>query len=113
MSYQTKLVAFSIILALYCGWAIAQKFNVRYVAAFQMNFSGSVFLYFSKDNKNPKDGSIGIESFPCYRMAVKNIKPSQSVLFDDAAVSFPVPLSDLERGEYCLLSGRSLYSRVY
>jgi hypothetical protein len=33
-------------------------------------------------------------------MAVNNIKPNQSVLFDDAAVSFPVPLSDLERGEY-------------
>jgi enterochelin esterase-like enzyme len=100
MSYKTKLVTFSLILALYCGSPVAQKFNVRYIAPSQANFSGNVFIYLSKDNKNPKDGSVDIESFPCYRMAVNNIKPNQSVLFDDAAVSFPVPLSDLERGEY-------------
>ena len=78
----------------------AQKINVRYTSNSQLKFSGNVFLYLSKDNKNPKDGFVGIESFPCFRIAVKNIKPNQVVVFDDAVVSYPVPLSDVERGEY-------------
>ena len=64
------------------------------------NFSGKVFLYLSKDSKNPKDEMIGVEKFPCYAISVKNIKPNEKVLFDDAAVSYPVALSDIERGEY-------------
>jgi len=78
----------------------AQKINVRYTSTSQVNFSGNVFLYLSKDNRSPKDGEVGIESFPCFRIAVKNIKPNQDVVFDDAAVSYPVPLSDIERGAY-------------
>jgi hypothetical protein len=78
----------------------AQKFNISYQADSKESFTGNLFLYLSKENKNPKDGSVGIESFPCYRISLKNIKPSQPVLVDDNAVSFPVPLSDLERGEY-------------
>ena len=43
---------------------------------------------------------IGVEKFPCYAISVKNIKPNEKVLFDDAAISYPVALSDIERGEY-------------
>lgn len=100
MNNKMKLFAHSLLFVLSFNSVLAQKFNVRYLSASQTNFSGNVFLYFSKDNKNPKEGSVGIESFPCFRIAVKNIRPNQPVLFDDAAASFPVPLSDLERGEY-------------
>jgi S-formylglutathione hydrolase FrmB len=83
------------------GSAAAQKISVRYAAGDgKANFSGNVFLYLSKDDKDPKDGGVGIVSFPCFRVTVKNIKPNQPVLFDDAAISYPVPLSDIERGEY-------------
>ena len=80
--------------------ANAQKISVRYLSNTQNNFSGNVFLYLNKDNKDPKGAFVGLESFPCFRIAVKNIKPNQAVVFDDAAVSYPVPLSDIERGEY-------------
>ena len=81
--------------------AIGQKFTISYTpASSHENFSGKVFLYLSKENKNPKDGMIGVEKFPCYAISVKNIKPNEKVLFDDAAVSYPVALSDIERGEY-------------
>lgn len=80
--------------------AFAQKFNVSYISPTQSLFSGNVFLYLSKDNRNPKDGSIGFESLQCFRITVKNIKPNQPVLFDDSAVSYPVSLTDIEKGEY-------------
>ncbi|MEP7110512.1 MAG: alpha/beta hydrolase-fold protein [Ferruginibacter sp.] len=86
---------------LFLSSVIGQKINVTYTpVSSQENFSGNVFLYLSKDNKNPKDGNVGIELFPCYSKSVKNIKPNQKVLFDDAALAYPVPLSEIERGEY-------------
>lgn len=98
--------------------ALAQKIKVTYnPPTGEEAFSGNVFLYLSKDNKNPKDGDVGTSFFPCYRTTVKNIKPNQSVLFADRAVSFPEPLSDIERGEYYLqavwdrnLGGRAIGS---
>jgi S-formylglutathione hydrolase FrmB len=78
----------------------AQKIKVRYNSTEVNNFSGNIYLYLSKDNKEPMFGNVGIESFPCFRIHAKNIKPGQDVIFDDAAVSYPVALSDIERGEY-------------
>jgi enterochelin esterase-like enzyme len=100
MQHEVNLFLYSLLVVFFFNPVFAQKFNVRYLSATQKNFSGNVFLYFSKNNRNPKEGGIGRVSFPCYRIAVKNIRPNQPVLFDDAAISFPVPLSDLERGEY-------------
>jgi S-formylglutathione hydrolase FrmB len=99
-----KLLRVSITLLLLisiCTEPIAQKIKTSYLSSNpKESFTGNVYLYLSKSNKNPKDGSIGVESFPCYRIAVKNIKPKQAVVFDDAAVSYPVKLSDIERGDY-------------
>ena len=79
----------------------AQQFSVSYTAAaFKGPFSGKVLLYMNKNSKNPKDAMVGIESFPCMSVEVKNIKPGSAVLLDDKALSFPVKLSELERGEY-------------
>lgn len=43
---------------------------------------------------------IGVEKFPCFAIDVKNIKPGYKVVFDDAATYYPVPLSNIERGQY-------------
>jgi S-formylglutathione hydrolase FrmB len=92
----TWLLAFIFPLAL-----PAQTIHVSYDAAtLNKTFTGKVYLYLSKDNREPKGGAVGIGSFPCFAIAVKNIRPGQQVIFDDAAVSYPVVLSDMERGEY-------------
>lgn len=94
----------------------AQIIKVQYTPkASDASFSGNVYLYLSKENKNPRDGGVGIERFPCFRIAVKNIKPNQSITFDDQAVAYPEPLSGIERGTYYIqavwdrnLGGRSI-----
>ena len=57
-------------------------------------------MYFNKDNREPRSGAVGIESFPCFAIEVKNVQPGEAVVFDDKAVSYPAVLSDLERNEY-------------
>ena len=96
-----------------------QQFKASYSAALNLNqpFTGKVIVYLSKDNKSPKDGMVGFEYFPCYAVYVKNIHPNQEITIDDHAVSYPCPLSDMERGEYYVqivwdrnLGGRSIAS---
>ena len=78
-----------------------QQFSVSYSkGAFDKPFSGKVFLYLNKDNREPRSGAVGIESFPCFAIDVKNVQPGQAVFFDDKAISYPAVLSDLERNEY-------------
>lgn len=90
-----------LLLSMFSITVLAQHFKVSYTTtAYDKNFTGKVFLYLSKNNREPKDGSVGIEFFPCFYIDVKNIQPGSSIIFDDKANSFPVPLSDLERGEY-------------
>jgi S-formylglutathione hydrolase FrmB len=82
-------------------FTFCQQFSVSYSkAAFDKPFSGKVFLYFNKDNREPRSGAAGIESFPCFAIAVKHVQPGQAVVFDDKAISYPAVLSDLERNEY-------------
>ena len=94
----------------------AQQFKISFTPdAFKGPFTGKLFLYLSKDNKEPKDGSVGIAFFPCMSIDVKNVKPGEWVTVDDRANSFPVKLSDIERGAYYVqavwdrnLGGRSI-----
>ncbi len=79
----------------------AQKIKTSYKTDDKKeNFSGKVFLYLSKDIRIPKDGMVGFESVCVYRIEVKNIKPGQTVLFEENAISYPVTLNSIERGEY-------------
>ena len=81
--------------------AIGQKFTASFSPqASGENFSGKVFLYLSKDAKSPKDEMVGVDLFPCFSITVKNVKPGEKVIFDDAATFYPVVLSDIERGVY-------------
>jgi len=79
----------------------AQQIKVSYSSvAFDGVFSGKVLFYLSKDGKTPKDLGIGLPSLYCFAIEVNKIKPNTTVVFDDKALSFPVNLSDIERGEY-------------
>ncbi|NLP10786.1 esterase family protein [bacterium] len=105
-----------VLLSLVCTSAFAQRFKVSYPEdILNEPFTGKVFLFLSKIHRNPKDAQIGLELFPCYAVQAKGIKPGGAVTFDDHATSFPVSLSDLERGEYSVqaiwdrnLGGRSI-----
>jgi hypothetical protein len=107
------LLLFSVIF-----WRVGycQRFQVSFTTgAYNRSFSGRVFLYLNKENHNPKDGMVDLESFPCFAIAVKDVSPGDEVLFDDKAVSYPVVLSDLEKGDYYVqavwdrnLGGRSI-----
>jgi len=77
--------------------AAAQQFRMHFTKeTFSKPFSGHVILYLSAKNENPKNGI----TWPCYGMEVKNLKPGDVIVFNDKATSFPVPLSQLRRGDY-------------
>jgi Putative esterase len=100
MNLYKKIVLLCIVIA-WSLHAVSQKFTASFTpAASATSFSGKVFLYLSKDSKTPKDEMVGVEKFPCFSITVKNVKPGDKVVFDDAATSYPVVLSDIERGEY-------------
>ena len=99
ISYKKSLL--TCIVTICCLHAIGQNIVASYTpAASGQSFSGKVFLYLSKDAKNPKDEMVGVEKFPCFSITVKNVKPGEKVIFDDAATYYPVKLSDIERGTY-------------
>ena len=93
-----------LIIVLFCYSFVqcfGQKFELSYSpSVFNDNFTGNVIVYLSKENKEPKSGSIGLDVFPCFKKFVKNLKPGESMMIDDNAVGFPTALSDLERGDY-------------
>jgi hypothetical protein len=113
-----KQICFFFLLLVVHATASAQQFKVSYSPkAFDKSFTGKVILYLSKENKNPKNGAVDIDPFPCFSIAVKNIKPGADIIFDDKAVYFPAKLSDIERGAYYVqavwdrnLGGRSIAS---
>ena len=98
--------------------ALAQQFKISYPAsAFKGPFTGKVILFLNKENKQPKDAEVGSTSFPCFSIDVKNIAPGTPVLIDDKALSYPVSLTNIERGEYYVqavwdrnLGGRAINS---
>jgi len=111
-----KNLFLSILFLVTISLANGQIFKVSYSGSqYSGKFSGHVLLYFSKESKSPKDGAVGLDKFPCFAIEVKNIAPGQSVSFDDASVSYPATLSNIERGEYYVqvvwdrnLGGRSI-----
>lgn len=100
MSIYKKILLLSLVTV--CSLqAIGQKITASYTDATSgASFSGKVFLYLSKDSKSPKDEMVGVYKFPCFSITVKNVRPNEKVVFDDAATFYPVMLSDIERGEY-------------
>lgn len=96
-----RFYTLSLILALIAPQVKAQIFEVSYDSGLiQEGFTGHVLLYLSKENKSPKDIFVGLELTPVFRVEVNNLQPNQAVVFDDEAISYPVELSNIERGEY-------------
>lgn len=84
-----------------CLTVHGQTFRVSYPAAVLGEpFTGKVILYLNKENKNPKNAMAGLEMYPCFSVEVRDVKPGDVVTFDDRAASYPVKLSEVERGEY-------------
>ena len=111
---------FCISLLLFVVSMQAQQIKVSYSStAYDGVFSGKVLLYLSKDSNTPKDLAIGLPTLCCFAIDVSQIKPNTTVLFDDKAISYPVNISDIERGEYYVqavwdrnLGGRSIGNSV-
>lgn len=96
-----KLYILSLILLFIATQSNAQIFEVSYDPEIMTDeFSGSVILYLSKEKKSPKDIFVGLELTPMFRVVTENLKPGETVTFDDKAISYPVELSNIERGEY-------------
>ena len=96
----SKLLA-AILLLMLNQFAIAQQFAISYSnTAFKGPFTGKVLIYLSKDTKEPKDNDFMIRISPYFSMDVKNIQPGQKIILDDKATSYPVKLTETERGEY-------------
>jgi len=90
-----------ILLYMSCTFLHAQKISATYTpSSFAGPFTGKVILYISKEIQEPKDCIDNIPAFCCFAISVKDIKPNTTVVFDDNAVSYPVKLSDIERGTY-------------
>jgi hypothetical protein len=97
-----KKIIFTLLLLLTFGLQInAQTFDVSFKQdLLKESFSGNILLYLSKENKTPKDVFVGLELIPVYRIVVNNLKANEVVTFNDSAISYPVELSNIERGSY-------------
>ncbi|MGJ5642017.1 alpha/beta hydrolase-fold protein [Formosa sp. S-31] len=93
---------FPVFLLLLLSFTIcAQQIKVSYAGdQIKDAFSGSVVLYLSKENPNPKAAFLPIELPPVYRVEVTNLKPNEQVVFDDTSIFYPAELSNIERGDY-------------
>ncbi|WPV65894.1 alpha/beta hydrolase-fold protein [Chitinophaga sp. LS1] len=86
---------------LFCIHSFAQQFSVSFPdSLLSTPFTGSILVYLSKTSKEPRQASSLLDNAPCVRINVENINPGESVLIQASALTFPVPLPDLERGEY-------------
>lgn len=95
-----KSISF-LLICLFTLTSYGQQFKASFTPSiFDKPFTGHVVVYMSKENKEPKNGAVGLESFPCFSVAVKNIQPGQFITINDEATSFPAVLSDIERGNY-------------
>jgi len=96
-----KLTLTLFLLLAYGFQSNAQTFDVSFKEdLLKENFSGNILLYLSKENKTPKDVFVGLDLIPAYRIVVNNLKPNEVATFNDNAISYPVELSNIERGSY-------------
>ncbi len=111
-----KLYLIILLSCLFFVNSFSQQIRVSFSSSFfDKPFTGNVIAYLSKENKEPKNGTVGFDLFPCFSVFAKDIKPGQTIVIDDNAISYPTSLSDIERGEYYVqivwdrnLGGRSI-----
>lgn len=98
-AYYTR-VTITLVSLLLFSLAEAQIVTVSYTSNIAGTFSGKVYLYLSKENKEPKERPAGMDFSPCFSIVVNKIKPGEKAVFNDSAQSYPVAITDLERGQY-------------
>jgi hypothetical protein len=111
-----RTLLLTISLMMLAGSTFSQRFSVSYSnSILKEPFSGHVIVYLSKENNTPKAGRPGLDRFPCFKLYVKDVQPGAAINFNDHAASFPVPLTEIERGDYYVqvvydrnLGGRSI-----
>jgi len=63
-------------------------------------FTGRVLVLLSEPGSQPRFGPGWFNPKPFFAVDVKSLKPGDTVVFDDRAISFPAPLSKTPAGKY-------------
>ena len=111
-----KLITTFLIVLFTFSTSFCQQFQVSFSSSvLNEPFNGNVFLLLSKYHKIPMKAETESILLPCHSIYIKDAKPESLVIIDDKATSYPVKLSDMERGEYFVqavldrnLGGRSI-----
>ncbi len=78
-------------------------FEVTYDAKVTDAFTGRVYVMFATgENAEPRRGPSWMNTQPFFALDVEDWAPGEPLVFDDAALSFPGPLSTLTKGEYAI-----------
>ncbi len=99
-----KIISICFLLCGFCWFnhLSAQQFNVQFSKKLSIkNFTGRVYIFLTKENKNPLDQENWTRLRPVFATDVLNLQPNTSVLITDKnAISFPAAPTDMERGDY-------------
>lgn len=75
-------------------------FTITYEPSLGESFTGRVYLMFAAGPGEPRTGPSWFSPAPFFAVDVKDWKPGQPLLFDDRAIAFPAPLSNLRPREW-------------
>ena len=104
MNRKMKIAGICFLLSSFCWYNLvcAQQFNVQFSKKLsQKNFSGRVFVFLSKENKNPLNQDNWTRLQPVFAADVANLQANKSIIVNNKnAISFPVAITDMERGAY-------------
>ncbi len=76
------------------------QFTVTYDAAITDSFSGRVYVMLGSGRIEPRFGPDWFSTQPFFAMDVQEWKPNTPLVFNDSALSFPDPISELSDGRY-------------
>ena len=76
------------------------QFAVTYDAAITDSFSGRVYVMLGSGRFEPRLGPDWFNTQPFFAMDVEDWKPKTPLIFNESALSFPVPINKLNDGRY-------------
>ncbi len=77
-------------------------FTVTYDAAITDSFSGRVYIMLGSGGREPRFGPSWFNTRPFFAVDVEHWEAGTPLVFNDSALSFPGPLSDLDNGAYSI-----------
>ena len=78
------------------------QFAVTYDAAITDSFSGRVYVMLGSGGREPRFGPSWFNTQPFFAVDVERWKPGTPLVFNDSALSFPGPISELNDGHYSI-----------